>query len=349
MNVEPSLSVLTYNLHLFGSTALYPQGGTTQETGFYFRDDERLPQIIDGLRRTEADVVGLTEVWDDGMRVEIERSLKDLYPYSVASPAAAGIGRAIGDFQENWPKLAEVLFRREGGVVNYFTRHHYKSLGPCRWLSGLKAYLSEDYFVRGLSRLIRSLPVWGAGLLFLSRHPIVGAQFHPHEEKADWELLAGKGVLDATVQADFGAEFQFSLGHYQEGLSDKATATRNRQIRRARSRTDGVSSPLVYLGDFNVPGSTRDYEVLSRTMGLSDVAAGDTYLEPNPYQDKLQAPRPQHTSGQRIDYIFHSSDLLLHSAKILRETFRSRNKDYDLSDHFPLLARLLYRPAESGW
>lgn len=63
-----SLSVLNYNLHLFGNTARYQLRGVPQETGFYFRDEERFPRIVERLRTSGADVIGLTEVWDDAMR-----------------------------------------------------------------------------------------------------------------------------------------------------------------------------------------------------------------------------------------------------------------------------------------
>lgn len=82
-----SLSVLNYNLHLFGNTARYQLRGVPQETGFYFRDEERFSRIVERLRTSGADVIGLTEVWDDAMRVEMEAELRSEYPYSVASPA----------------------------------------------------------------------------------------------------------------------------------------------------------------------------------------------------------------------------------------------------------------------
>lgn len=338
-----SFSVLTWNVHLFGRTALYQQGGLTHETPFYYRDEERFPQIVRALRQTEASVVGLTEVWDDEMRAEMVGSLKDLYPYHATSPAAPGIGRAIMDFQENWPQLAEALFGARGGVVNRFTRGHYTpETSGC--LAGLMHYFSEVHLPKALSRWLRSGPVWGAGLLLLSRSPIVAADFHPHETRTDWEVLADKGVLEATVQVDRGLDLTFSLGHYQEGVSSRAAETRGRQIHRARTRTQDRPSSLIHFGDFNVPAVTHEYRSLKNIMSLKDVDAGDTYREPNPFQDKLQAPRSRQPHSQRIDYIFHSPDLLLRSAKVLREELRSEDGEYGLSDHDALLAEFTPRP-----
>jgi endonuclease/exonuclease/phosphatase family protein len=335
-----SLSVLTYNLHLFGSTALYSHRGALQETGFYYRDEERFPKIVESLRTSGADVIGVSELWDDDMRAEMQAELRGEYPHSISSPSGRGIGRAISDFQESWPRLAGLLFGSCGGVVNYFTKSHYTE-GKPGLLSALGSFLSEDLIVRALAQWLRSGPVWGAGLLFLSRHPIDSGGFFPHETRADWEMLAGKGVIEATVDAGQGVPWTFSLGHYQEGVSPRAEQARDSQIRRARARTRSVSGPLTHMGDFNVEGGSREHEIMNGVLGLHDIEVGDTYVEPNPYQDKMQAPRAA-TKGQRIDYIYHSDDVGVDWAEVL--PYWSPELGIQLSDHRALSARLVYHP-----
>jgi len=346
LSSSSSLSVLNYNLHLFGNTARYSMRGALQETGFYFRDEERFPRIVERLRTSGADVIGLTEVWDDEMRVEMERELRSEYPYSVSSPARPGIGRAIDEFQDAWPRLAGLLFGSCGGVVNYFTKSHYTEGRP-NLLSDLGSFLSEDLLVRGLARWLRSGPVWGAGLLFLSRHPIVSSHFHHHPVRADWEMLTAKGVIEAVVRTLDGVDMTFSHGHYQEGLSSRAEMARQLQIRHARERTaetaERKGGPLIHMGDFNVPGGTEEHRRMNDILCLNDIHAGDTYEEPNPFQDKLRAPRGK-TRPSRLDYIYHSDDLMVHSAKVHLEEFRDFELGIDLSDHRALGARLYYRP-----
>lgn len=103
--------------------------------------------------------------------------------------------------------------------------------------------------------------------------------------------------------------------------------------------------PLIHMGDFNVPGGSREHELMNDVLGLNDVQAGDTYEEPNPFQDKLQAPRMAEVRPTRIDYIYHSDDLIVQSAKVHLEEFRAHDLGIDLSDHRALGARFFYRPS----
>jgi len=343
LNPVLSQSASFWNIHLFGNTARYQHRGALQETGFYFRDEERLSPIINTLRRSDDDVIGVAEVWDDDMRVEIQASLKSEYPYAFASPAAPGIRKSIEDFAEQFPRLAGVLFGSCGGVVNYFTKSHYTD-GKPGLLSEIGSYLSEDLLVRGLAQWLRSGPVWGAGLLFLSRHPIVSAVFHAHDTRADWEMLAAKGVIDATVKGENGVHWTYSLGHYQEGVSPRAERARGSQIRKARGRTLGVSGLLVNMADFNIKAGSREHRVMKRILRLNEVATADTYFEPNPYQDKLQAPPAEDVHGQRIDYFYHGDDVMVHSAEVFWDKFPSRDGLIGQSDHARLRARFFHRP-----
>jgi len=344
LNSAASQSASFWNVHLFGDTARYEIRGNLQETGFYFHDAARLPHIINTVRTSNDDVVGLAEVWDDAMRREIQESVRAEYPYAYASPSAPGIRKAIEDFQNGFPRLAGLLFGSCGGIVNYFTKSHYTE-GEPSLLSAVGSYLSEDLLVRGLAQWLRSSPVWGAGLLFLSRHPIVSAAFHPHETRADWEMLAAKGVIEATVKGEEGIEWTYSLGHYQEGVTTRAERARGSQIRRARGRTLEVMGPLIHMGDFNVKAGSPEHQAMQRALRLNEVATGDTYLEPNLFQDKLQAPRTEDTRGQRIDYFYHGDDMLVQSAEVLWDTFESRDGRIGQSDHARLRARFFHRPA----
>jgi endonuclease/exonuclease/phosphatase family metal-dependent hydrolase len=285
------------------------------------------------------------------MRVEMEAELRSEYPYRVVSHAGRGIGRAIDDFQEAWPRLAGLMFGSCGGIVNYFTKSHYTP-HKTTFVSELSSFLSEDLLVRGLAQWLRSGPVWGAGLLFLSRYPIVSSAFHPHGSRADWEMLAGKGVLEAVVRTPEGVDVTFSHGHYQEGVTTRAVRARLAQIRESRERTMGpvgdIMGPLIHMGDFNVAGGSREHEVMNEVLGLNDVQAGDTYEEPNVFQDKLQAPKMSGVRPTRIDYIYHSDDLIVQSAKVHLEEFRAHDLGIDLSDHRALGARFFYRSGRAS-
>jgi hypothetical protein len=116
------------------------------------------------------------------MRREIQESVKAEYPYAYASPSAPASARRSRIFRTGFRAWRIFFFGSCGGIVNYFTKSHYTE-GEPSLISAIGSYLSEDLLVRGLAQWLRSSPVWGAGLLFLSRYPIVSAAFHPHETR----------------------------------------------------------------------------------------------------------------------------------------------------------------------
>jgi hypothetical protein len=186
--------------------------------------------------------------------------------------------------------------------------------------------------------------VWGAGLLFLSRHPIVEAQFHPHTVRADWEMLAAKGSIEARVRGLDGVEWTYWVEHLQEGVTARAERARCAQAWSSGERTRGVTGPLVRMADDNVPSGTREHHLIKRALRLNEVVTGDTYIEPNHFQDKLQAPRAANTQGQRIDYFYHGDAVMLHSAEVLWDRFSSRDGTIGQSDHARIRARFYHRP-----
>ncbi|HEX5036767.1 MAG TPA: endonuclease/exonuclease/phosphatase family protein [bacterium] len=340
----PSLTVtaLTFNAHLFGHGAEFFVNGARRETGFYFHDAERLPQIIDAVRGVDADLVGFTEIWDGNDQELIRNELRDVYPYSAVSPAAPGIGRVIEKTYGDWPRLGRVLFGSsrsgaEDGVVSVFTRRHY-SVGKTGLVTGRNALVSEDLIGQAISSLLRSAPVWGAGLVFLSKYPIESSCFLRHPLKADWERMADKGVLWSTVRLPNGRRARVCLAHYQEGETPQALAARRDQIRRTRRTADFLDDPVIALGDFNVVGGTLEHAWMLSTLTLIDSGREPTYRDPNPYQKKLSAPVGQKAEARRLDYILHTEDWTAVESAVLRDSFQAR-EGYSLSDHDPVFAR----------
>ncbi|KYK37062.1 MAG: endonuclease/exonuclease/phosphatase family protein [Theionarchaea archaeon] len=75
----PPLKFVTYNTHLFYHTA----------PGFFgeeYEDKERINGIIDHLRTSGADVVGLNEVWADSTKETFIQNLRIQFPYSYYNP-----------------------------------------------------------------------------------------------------------------------------------------------------------------------------------------------------------------------------------------------------------------------
>lgn len=332
------LTVLTYNAHLFGQTARFFANGSLRETNFYFHDADRVPQIAASVLETGADVVGFTEIWDDDARERLQRELRGRYPHSATSPSAPGIGRILQKTYENWPRLAPSI----DGAVSRFTRRHY-GVAKTGLATGLAAtlspYLTEDRMGRALSTVLRSGPVWGAGLLLLSRYPISSSLFFPHPARADWEHLAAKGVLWTLIELPGGRHARISLSHYQEGESAEARAARKEQILKTRKALEFFRRPTLCLGDFNVVGGTPEHGWMMSALGLFDPGREPTYRDPNPYQEKLGAPGPERPHARRLDYTLHGPEWTVLESSVPRDDFWSGEGGFPLSDHDPVLTR----------
>jgi endonuclease/exonuclease/phosphatase family metal-dependent hydrolase len=237
-----------------------------------------------------------------------------------------------------------VLFGQPGqaegdGVVSVFTRRHY-SAGKTGLASSRSPYVSEDLIGRTLSSFLRSGPVWGAGLLFLSKYPIEASFFLRHPLKADWEHMADKGVLWSTLRLPNGRRIRAGLGHYQEGTSPEAMAARRDQIRKTRKTTEFLGDPALVLGDLNVIGDTLEHAWMLSILEMIDGGCEATYRDPNPYQDKLKAPRTKADAERRLDYVLGTEHWRTVESSVPREFFLASG-GYSLSDHDPVLARLL--------
>jgi len=69
---EETITILGYNTHLFG---LY---GDPFTRGSQYKDDERAKRICEALMKSNADVVVLSEVWDDKLAQGLIVCKKDI-------------------------------------------------------------------------------------------------------------------------------------------------------------------------------------------------------------------------------------------------------------------------------
>jgi endonuclease/exonuclease/phosphatase family metal-dependent hydrolase len=107
------------------------------------------------------------------------------------------------------------------------------------------------------------------GLLTISRHPILGGEFHPFRAAAVPDSLVKKGALKVTIELAEGFRLNVWNVHLQAGGAD---AVRSRQITELVSwvaaTRDGQIADLV-AGDFNCTPESEQYRVLSQQIGPS--------------------------------------------------------------------------------
>ncbi|GEM_PF-5109796 len=351
------IRILTANLHLFGDLALLAD--REEPTPLYFRDHERLKEIIAFLKGTEADVLAFTEVWDPLFSHEISIHLKEIYPYRRGSPWECGVSGIIKAIGDRIPFLGKALIEDPDKVVKYLAQRHY---GTKRSLiyGALRLFLSEDQAMTAMQSLLDLPNFWGAGLCLLSKYPISDSQFFPHEERADLDNYTGKGILKSTLDIPRMGPVTVLLTHLQEGNSSEAQNARAAQVVRLSELTRQSASPVIVTGDLNIRAEnyhpqarrflrTDEYKWMKYQLGLRDSYRqahrfasehpGFTYYH-GPYAEKLGIADLKGEEEMRIDYVLHSRDLVTVASKVLLDQFLSSNGGHRLSDHVPLLSEL---------
>ena len=162
-----------YNAHLWGRTGM---DGETQ-THFVHRDFERAPLIGDMFKRSGADLIGITELFDESMARSMAASVSDVFPYHAMGPFHRGIPdvqRAVATHLTPW------LYRRlpTERLTNQIGDQHYGG-EEAFWLGAMTLILGEDNFYNLSHILLGRELCWGAGLMLLSRHPLENVTFIP--------------------------------------------------------------------------------------------------------------------------------------------------------------------------
>ena len=107
------------------------------------------------------------------------------------------------------------------------------------------------------------------GLLTISRHPILGGEFHPFRAAALPDSLVKKGALKVTVEMPDGLRLNVWNVHMQAG---GAEAIRSRQVAElvswVHAAQDGQIADLV-AGDFNCTPESPQFQTLIQQIGPS--------------------------------------------------------------------------------
>lgn len=341
-HLSPTFSALTYNARLWGNTGL--AGGQT--TRLYLDDHRRVEQIADRLLKTDADIIGLQEVFCPEMQSHLVQRLGQVYPHHARSLTYDGVDQSIRTVHRRWPRLGGLYERNIQKVVDFFTLSHYERAG---WMTRLpKVFVSEDAFLKFLFEASENQFLWGAGLMLFSKHPLRDLSFHPHPARADLEWFAEKGVLKAVVALP-ERPLTAMVTHIQEGQSPRAARARRRQFEHVGEFLREGARALL-LADMNVAEKNlADHrEMVARLLeaGGRDCfravhpdphgVPGNTYRVGSDFERALLGDSHRFEGDdQRLDYIF-ARGIMPISCRVLEREFRG------LSDHSPVFVVARY-------
>lgn len=232
-------------------------------------------------------------------------------------------------------------------------------------------------FIYQTTKLSTLFAVTG-GIFIVSKHPIIREELNIFKSSSGYDRLSAKGIVYAAIQTD--SMICHLLGTHLQSWPDQ-TETRVKQVRQMsdfiRSLNINPAEPLLLAGDLNMDFYlNRDqYNYLSNTLRFilptisenshpftmdpeHNILVGSDL--PGKYgceEDYYKTLKCSCCPAEFLDYILFSEKHLKPSSSesrvILAKTpqpFRmklTKTKmvdSYDVSDHFPVLAKLVFQP-----
>jgi endonuclease/exonuclease/phosphatase family metal-dependent hydrolase len=167
------------------------------------------------------------------------------------------------------------------------------------------------------------------GLLTISRHPILGGEFHPFRAAALPDSLVKKGALKVTIELPDGFRLNVWNVHLQAGGAD---TIRSRQVAElvnwVHAAQDGQIADVV-AGDFNCTPESQQYRTLLQQIGPSVQA-----ISGEPGFTTFDGLSKRSGAGQILDHAFIRIVSAVEGVKASpRALFTAQRMKDRLSDH----------------
>jgi len=198
---------------------------------------------------------------------------------------------------------------------------------------------TDDWWVTRASR--SDLVFRRNGLVTLSRHPIIGGEFHPFRSARFPDSLVTKGALKTTIEVTPGMRINLWNVHLQSG---DATEIRCRQVAElaawVRHAQDGQVADLV-TGDFNCAPGSEPYRQLVNRIG-----PGALELSHESPLITYHGSDPDRSGARALDHLFVRLRQPAQTVQAQPEVaFTAGESEDPLSDHYGVLVRLDLAPA----
>jgi endonuclease/exonuclease/phosphatase family metal-dependent hydrolase len=179
---------------------------------------------------------------------------------------------------------------------------------------------------------------FSGGLVLLSKFPIIKTGFIKYNDCKGWDCRANKGVLFSRINMgdDLIDVYVTHLNAEGSDMGPRLSQV-NQLMKYVRSQSAG--NKVIFLGDFNFTDDSLLHTHMTQILGLND--SHQEYVLDNP--DLSDDARNGFTNGRntkRIDYIWTSPELLVHSIKVFMKERLYKNKA--LSDHHSVIAHFSY-------
>lgn len=147
-----------------------------------------------------------------------------------------------------------------------------------------------------------------AGLMTLSKHPIIESASLPFQHSKGTDFLASKGILFTRILTPHWGEVDVYNTHTNAGL--KHREVRLKQIHQAiefiQTHSKDFLRPILFLGDFNATEMDPEIELLKKSLNFMDTHQHKVHdgFTADPHRNH-NFNHPEEKEPRRIDFIFY--------------------------------------------
>ena len=290
-----TLTLLSYNTHLFGEGLAFPS----------YYDTRRTPHIAAALGSSGADVIGLSEVWDDDLADRICREVRSTHPHTYRPPFSVSGLKTLGS--------GLLLLSR------------YPFVEGSRGFAPFENLVVPDNFSdKGVARAVVELPGHQAPhLVVLLTHTQASYAGEPNTFERQ-QNIRQVALWASNLRFEYPDAAVAVLGDLNVVAEDRH-GNPTSEYRQTRDKLDDLA------------------DLYRHTRPDATTAPGYTYDGANNSLIPVFAP-DEVRWRQRIDYHFAAGPKKAAGeieVEVVREgfTFEADGKTMDLSDHYPLRSR----------
>ena len=361
---KDSLDVITYNLGLAHT--------------FVPLAKERLPYLVEALKKSQADVLCLQEVWTKKDQKKILKGLKDIYPYSFKTqiknvkskrrPTCKvkeifGEGKFVGCMQTQCKNLdgdefTDCIIERCGDSLSNLKNENRECATSLMAQVGKSTLAGMITILNPLKRAGLFAYKGSNGLMLFSKYPM---EAESYQDFKDISTLNKRGALVADIETPKGL-LNVMCTHIAADLSKTVPYTgvfenwgeeNYIQFEKLIQKASGDNTPTVLMGDFNcgpslpARGVSGELEANCNQINstkfsntLLDKGGDCTFCASNSLNDGEEA-------SYMIDHIYVKG-LKVNQAEILFKDPISVKSEGEaiktnLSDHFGVKANIQFK------
>ncbi|MBT5095289.1 MAG: hypothetical protein HOM21_13645 [Halobacteriovoraceae bacterium] len=234
---------------------------------------------------------------------------------------------------KRFPKIKKYLSTHNVDVVGFQESFSRKA-------KRLKDIPGFPYYARGnAGSLLRT----SSGILTISKHPIVRVERLRYSDCAGTDCLARKGALLTTHLIAGVGLVDVVNTHLNAAGGDETREAQLWQLILFINDQHVSGRPLIVMGDFNFPPTSKLYDLWIRTANIV-YDTHQKYVDDNPElpqsvrQGWTKPKKKNGKPGKRIDYIFSGLDSTHLKTITSKVMFSNHHNGRALSDHFAVEA-----------